>query len=165
MSPEGAAMMRKLLVFAILFGALWSWPLRAQEPVPPQAVDFTLPDVDGRPLKLSHYRGRWVLVNFWATWCGPCLREIPELTWVFEKRSSRIIVIGVNFETINRRSLKNFIRKHEINYPVVRIGDEPLIPFEPLPGLPSTFFVSPQGEYVARHVGALTARDIERFIE
>ena len=155
----------RMAVWTALFSVTVGTRSLAQESVPPQAVDFTLPDVDGRPLKLSHYRGRWVLVNFWATWCGPCLREIPELTWLFEKRSSRVIVIGVNFETINRRSLKNFIRKHKINYPVVRIGDEPLIPFEPLPGLPSTFFVSPQGEYVARHVGALTARDIERFID
>lgn len=137
----------------------------AQEPVEPQAVDFTLLDVEGKALQLSSYRGRWVIVNFWATWCAPCLREIPELSWVNEKYNTKAAVIGINYETINNISLKRFIREHNIDYPVVRIGEQPLTPFEPLIGLPSTFFVNPQGYYVARHTGAVTARDIKKLID
>jgi thiol-disulfide isomerase/thioredoxin len=152
------------LVLLILALALAGPSVRAQETVPAQAVDFTLPKMDGRPFKLSNYRGRWAIINFWATWCRPCLQEIPELIWFSEKYSHKAVVIGVNYETTKLRSVKNFISKQGINYPVVRIGDEPLAPFEPLTGLPSTFFVSPEGDYVARHIGPLTARDIEKFI-
>lgn len=140
-------------------------PLRAQTPVAPQPVDFTLPDLEGQPVKLSDYRGRWVIVNFWATWCSPCLQEIPELIWLVDNYGDRVTVIGVNYETTRIRSVKNFVAKQEINYPIVRIGEEPLLPFEPLKGLPSTFFVSPEGEYVASHVGRMTAKDIERFLK
>ena len=132
--------------------------------MPVTRVDFTLSDVDGKPFKLSNYRGRWVIINFWATWCTPCLREIPELSWFYDNYRTQATVVGINYEKIKRRNLKNFIHKHKINYPVLRLGPEPLAPFEPLLGLPSTFFVSPEGDYVTRHVGPLTARDIERVI-
>lgn len=135
-----------------------------QESVPATRVDFTLSDVDGKPFKLSNYRGRWVIINFWATWCTPCLREIPELSWFYDKYRTQATVVGINYETIKTRNLKNFIYKHKINYPVLRLGQKPLAPFEPLLGLPSTFFVSPEGDYVARHIGPVTARDIERVI-
>ncbi len=136
-----------------------------QEAVEPQAVDFTLPDVDGKPVRLSSYRNRWVVVNFWATWCAPCLREIPELSWVHEKYNTKVVVIGVNYETISRIKLKRFMQKHNIDYPVVQISDQPLSPFEPLIGLPSTFFVDPQGNYVARHTGVVTASKIKKLLE
>ena len=158
-------MHRLLIILCTLVVSLAAAPVRAQVPVPPQQVDFTLPDLDGRSVRLSGYRGRWVIVNFWATWCTPCLREIPELNWFAKQYRDRATVIGINYETTKIRSVKNFVAKMEINSPIVRIGEEPLIPFEPLKGLPTTFFVSPEGEYVAKHVGSLTAEDIERFLK
>ena len=158
-------MHRTLVLICILACTLAAAPSSAQVEVPPEPVDFTLPDLDGRPVRLSSYRGRWVIVNFWATWCAPCLREIPELNWFADKFRERAVVIGVDYETTSIRSVKNFVIEHDIEYPIVRIGEEPLVPFEPLKGLPSTFFVTPQGEYVAKHVGPLLSRDIERFLE
>lgn len=137
----------------------------AQQPVEPQPVDFTLLDVAGKPVRLSSYRGRWVVINFWATWCAPCLREIPELSWVNEKYNTKVAVIGVNYEDIDNVRLKRFLRKHDIDYPVVRIGEQPLSPFEPLIGLPSTFFVDPRGYYVARHTGVVSASDITKLLK
>ena len=130
-----------------------------------QHVDFSLPDVDGRMHRLSDYRGKWVVINFWATWCGPCMVEIPELMRFHERhRDDDAVVIGVNFEEIETPDLVRFIDEMGINYLVVRAGDTPVLPFEPLKGLPSTFFVDPHGEYVASHVGPVTDAAIEDFL-
>ena len=128
-------------------------------------VDFSLPDVAGKVHRLSDHRGKWAVVNFWATWCGPCMVEIPELVRFHERHKDRdAVVVGVNFEEIETSALAEFIAQMRINYPVVRAGDEPLLPFEPLKGLPSTFFVDPHGELAASHTGPVTAEAIEDFL-
>ena len=128
-------------------------------------VDFSLPDVTGQVHRLSDHRGKWVVVNFWATWCGPCMAEIPELVRFHERHKDHdAVVIGVNFEEIETPALAAFIARMRIGYPVVRAGGEPLLPFEPLKGLPSTFFVNPRGELAAGHTGPVTAEAIEDFL-
>ena len=128
-------------------------------------VEFVLPDVAGRVHRLSEHRGKWVVVNFWATWCGPCMVEIPELMRFHARHKDHdAIVIGVNFEEIEPPALEAFIAEMGIDYLVVRAGDTPILPFEPLKGLPSTFFVDPHGELVASHVGPVTGEAIEDFL-
>ena len=128
-------------------------------------VDFSLPDAAGEVHRLSDYRGQWVVINFWATWCGPCMVEIPELMRFHERhKDDDAVVIGVNFEQIETPDLVKFIDEMGINYLVVRAGDAPILPFEPLKGLPSTFFVDPHGEYVADHTGPLDAAAIDDFL-
>ena len=145
-----------LLLFAVA-----ATPARAES----HLVDFSLPDADGRIHRLSDHRGKWVVINFWATWCGPCMIEIPELMRFHERhRDDDAIVIGVNFEEIDTPDLVKFIAEMDINYLVVRAGDKPILPFEPLKGLPSTFFVDPHGELVASHVGPVTGEAIDDFL-
>ncbi len=130
-------------------------------PAAADTVDFERYDPNGRLVRLSDFRGRWVVVNFWASWCGPCVREIPMLRELHDSRGD-VTVIGVNFEEIGDAELIAFIEESRMDYPVVRAGDEPLVPFEPLKGLPSTFVVSPAGELFAARAGEVDRAWIEK---
>jgi thiol-disulfide isomerase/thioredoxin len=132
-------------------------------PAHAEPADFTLDDLYGNPVRLSDYRGRWVVVNFWASWCSPCIRELPELV-TFQKENPSAQVIGVNFEEITREQTRAFLEPFDINFPNVKIGSVPLEPFEPLEGLPTTVIVSPTGELVERHMGPVTADHLHRII-
>ena len=152
-------MMRFLAMLVLL--AVSTTAVRADS----HLADFSLPDVDGKLHRLSDHRGKWVVINFWATWCGPCMVEIPELIGFHERhKDDDAIVIGVNFEQIGTSDLVKFIEEMGINYLVVRAGDKPILPFEPLKGLPSTFFVDPQGEHVASQAGPVDAAAIDDFL-
>ena len=120
-------------------------------------VDFTLPDVHGQIHSLSDFRGRWVIVNFWATWCRPCIQEIPDLRELsLATEPVQPVVIGIDFEEIDKEQLQKFMSELQMNYLVLIVGEAPLIPFEPLKGMPTTFIVSPDGYIAYRKIGATT---------
>ena len=122
---------------------------------PGSPANFSLPDADGTIHALSTHRGGWVVVNFWATWCGPCVREMPALQ-NFAHHNDSVTMIGVNFEEISKLELAAALNELNIDYVNVQVGDKPLVPFEPLVGLPSTFLVAPDGTLVYRHTGEVT---------
>ena len=133
-------------------------------PPPANAVDFELLALDGNRHRLSEYLGKWVVINFWATWCSPCLKEIPELISFQSRHESDVVVLGVNFEDRPLPEVKEFVASLGINYLVLRSGEKPLTPFEPLKGLPSTFLVSPEAEYLDVVLGAVTAAELEDLV-
>jgi thiol-disulfide isomerase/thioredoxin len=129
-------------------------------------VDFTLNDVDGKPRSLSEFRGKWVIVNYWATWCPPCLDEIPDLVEFHEKHKDKdAVVLGINFEEADREHLLEFVDQHFMSYPVLSMDPVPVTPLGPVTGLPTTYIISPQGERVARQEGPITGAAIEAFLE
>jgi len=128
-------------------------------------VDFSLKDVEGKTHSLSEYRGKWVLVNYWATWCPPCLEEIPELVLFHEDHKDKdAVVLGVNFEKIKIEKLKTFIDEYFVIYPVLLTEPTPTTPLGPVTGLPTSFLISPEGELVATKSGPVTIKSIEDFI-
>ncbi len=127
-------------------------------------VDFTLPGLDGAPHRLSEYRGKWVVVNYWATWCPPCREEIPQLERFSRRNRAHAVVLGVAFEQIGAAQLKHFVKAHGITYPILRMVPKPVTSLGPVWGLPTTYIVDPKGKVVGHHTGPLTARILEEFI-
>ena len=128
-------------------------------------VDFTLPDLEGKPVSLSDFRGKWVIVNYWATWCPPCLDEIPDLVDLYEQnRDKDVVVLGIDFEEVNLEFLKEFVDSHFISYPVLRMEPTLVTELGPVQGLPTTYIISPEGERIAHQEGPITRAAIEAYL-
>lgn len=130
-----------------------------------EVVNFRLPDLQGQLQDIAQYRGKWLIVNFWATWCGPCVAEIPELNAFEARRKQQANVIGIAFEKTPVDQIRRFVQQFNITYPILLIGEQPLVPLEPLKGLPSTFLLSPRGEYLHAHVGPVTVGQLEELLD
>jgi thiol-disulfide isomerase/thioredoxin len=128
------------------------------------AQAFTLTDAQGKVHRLDDYRGRWVLVNFWATWCPPCLEEIPDLVELYEGRK-KVMVLGIAMDYRDRETVLKFADQMFMSYPVV-LGDQSVsAQFGKLQGLPTTYLYGPDGKLAATRVGPVTREAIERFID
>ena len=130
-----------------------------------EPVDYSLPDVNGKKHSLADYKGKWVIVNYWATWCPPCQEEIPDLVEFHDRhKDDDAVVIGINFEDIGEEQLSAFVDSFLISYPILR--SEPLAetPLGSIPGLPTTFIIAPDGSPVARQVGPVTGKQLDDYI-
>jgi thiol-disulfide isomerase/thioredoxin len=149
--------MNRLLISLILFFSLG---------LPVQAVEMRLTGVDGSVQQLSDFRGKWVVVNYWATWCPPCIEEMPELQAFHDDNEAvGAVVIGINSEVVSREKLLEFLDDYFITYPVFTSPPQFESELGSIPGLPTTFLVSPSGSVEAREVGGVTREMIEKFIE
>ena len=129
------------------------------------APNFTLKDADGNAVKLADYRGKVVLVNFWATWCGPCEAEIP---WFieFEKKykDQGFAVLGVSMDDDGWKSVRPYIVSHKINYRVM-IGSEVVSQqFGEIESLPTSFVLDREGRIASNHVGLIDKVDYQNEI-
>ena len=129
------------------------------------AVDYELPDVDGQMHSLDQYQGKWVIVNYWASWCGTCQKEFPDLVSLHEDNKDKdIVVVGVNFEPIEIDRLKAFVAEHGITYPVLRSKPVPVTAIGKVPALPTTYIINPDGKVVAGEVGLVSRQNLEDYI-
>lgn len=129
------------------------------------APDFEIPTLDGKKLKLSGYRGKAVLLNFWATWCGPCKIEMPwfvELKKRYEDRGFQII--GVALDAESRRSVAEFAKQMGVNYPIAIGSDAISDLYGGVDGLPASFYIDRNGRIVEQTFGLISHSDIEHNI-
>ncbi len=126
---------------------------------------FTLTDVSTRrTIDQSSWRGKVVIVNFWATWCGPCRLEIPDLINLQEKYRANLVVVGLSIDEGPAEAVMAYAAAAKINYPVAVVGKDIEKLFGGITAVPSTFIVSPDGGIVQRHVGLLNADVTEQEV-
>jgi thiol-disulfide isomerase/thioredoxin len=128
------------------------------------ASEFEFKDMQGRTQRLADFKGKWLLVNFWATWCPPCLEEIPGLVDLYNERKDKdFVIIGVAMSS-PRDSIVAFAKQMEISYPIVIGSDKMAAQIGKVDVLPTSFLYDPQGKLVSYQPGAVTRKDIENFI-
>jgi len=136
-------------------------PLAAEESGV-QAPDFELPDLADNPVRLADYQGKVVVLNFWATWCGPCVREMP-MFQEFQDRYPEMVLLGVDEEE-SPETVRDFLQTMGLTYTILldekaELGRDLRVNY-----LPTTFFVDEQGDIRFRHYGILTEEQLTHYL-
>jgi peroxiredoxin len=163
-----------LLIAVALLGAIFAVYTARHQHGSPAAIsatanhfapDFTLPQLDGQDLRLSSYRGKVVLLDFWATWCAPCREETPNLVALQQKYSPRgLQVIGVSMDD-TAEPARAFYQQFHMNYPVVMGTAQTGELYGGVLGLPIAFLINRDGRIYAKHIGATDSTIFEKEIQ
>ncbi|UYN89303.1 MAG: redoxin domain-containing protein [Anaerolineales bacterium] len=150
-----------LLACALFLGAC-SALAGAQPVVGSAAPDFALPGLDGEQVRLSDLRGQRVLLNFWATWCGPCRQEMPAIQARYNHGDFAVLAVDFG-ET--RQQVQNFVTEIGVDLPIVLDADGSVQELYRVRGYPTTFFIDTKGVIRFFHIGEMTANDIDNYLK
>ncbi|WP_052697966.1 TlpA family protein disulfide reductase [Luteibacter yeojuensis] len=135
----------------------------------PAMASTTTPELkvktlDGKPFDLAAQRGKWVIVNYWATWCVPCIKEMPDIS-NFVKSRKDVTAIGLAFEDSEAKDIQAFVAKHPVVYPIAQVDVmAPPKDFDSPKGLPTTYLIAPDGHVAKRFVGPVDAAKLGQAI-
>jgi len=128
-------------------------------------LDLTFKDMNGGEVRLADYKGRVILVNVWATWCGPCELEIPELVEAYAKYKDKgVVILGVSLDD-SAETLRAYAPKKQMTYPLLLWEDAFEDAYGPIVGVPITFFIGRDGTISRRHFGPVTKEALDREIK
>lgn len=154
--------MRMVLLLVLLLCACTSAPSTTESAgssgillTPMPAYDFTMQTLSGGTFQLETMRGRWVILNFWATWCAPCLDEMPALQAIANERSGQLALFGINMRE-GADEIRTYMSRYRISFPILINPDESVSNNYQLSlGIPQTVIITPDGRMVWHKFGAI----------
>jgi len=118
--------------------------------------------LDGGSFDLASQQGKWVIVNFWATWCSPCLKELPDISAFVAAHKDKVAAIGMDFEDADKADIEKFLKTHPLSFPVSMVDvDNPPKDFGAPKGLPNTYVIAPDGHLAKTFLGPIQTRDLQ----
>jgi len=134
-----------------------------------KATDFELESTKGNKVKLSDYKGKIVIVDFWATWCPPCREEIPSFVQLQKVYKSELQILGVSLDTDTKNDLAPFMEKYKMNYPVLFANNEIVNNYGGIEAIPTTFVIDQNGNIINSFIGyhdkSVFVAEIERLLK
>jgi peroxiredoxin len=127
--------------------------------------DFVLKDQHNAPVKMADYKGKVVIVNFWATWCGPCKTEIPDFVKLYDQYKDKgLMIVGISVDD-SPEQLQAFMKEYRMNYPVLQMTPDVESAWGPFYGYPTSFIVARDGSICTKHLGPATKEQFEQEIK
>lgn len=137
----------------------------ASLPVLGPAPAWALTDLEGKPVGAETLKGKVVVVDFWATWCGPCVHEIPGYVALQKKHGEKgLVIVGVSVDQRGEAVVKPFAKKMKVNYPLAMATPEVIAAFGGIEAIPTTFLIDREGKIRHRKQGAMESEDYEKLI-